>query len=111
MRLVGKTPVIKSKEIKEMFDNPKRLSSLSFVLLYKKSERMGVAFTVKKHVSKNAVMRNRIKRILREAYQLSEQSFPSNCNLLFIGLKSVYEQSLNDVKDEMVKIAGKVNGK
>lgn len=111
MRLVGKTPVIKSKEIKEMFDNPKRLSSLSFVLLFKKSESRGVAFTVKKHASKNAVMRNKIKRVLREAYQMSESAFPSDVNLLFIGLKSTSEMSPNDVKEEMAAAAGRINGK
>jgi len=111
MRSVGNTPVIKSKEIKEMFDNPKRLSSASFVLLYKKSESRGVAFTVKKHVSKNAVMRNKIKRVLREAYQLSETSFPSNCNYLFIGLKAASQSSPNVVSDEMAEVARRVNGK
>lgn len=110
MRSVGKTPVIKSKEIKEMFDNPRRLSAASFVLLYKKSPSRGVAFTVKKHVSKNAVMRNKIKRVLREAYLLSESSFPDNCNYLFIGLKQASESSPDEVSSEMADIARRING-
>jgi len=109
MRSVGNTPVIKSDEIKEMFDNPRRLSSHSFVLLYKKSDSRGVAFTVKKHVSKNAVMRNRIKRVLREAFIRSESSFPSNCNFLFIGLKNASVSTPGEVSEEMASTAKKVN--
>lgn len=111
MRLVGKTPVIKGTEIKSMFDSPKKISSSSFVLLYKKSDRRGVAFTVKRNASKNAVMRNRIKRVLREAFIFAEDSFPLNFNYLFIGLKSAYDNESDNLKTEMDKAGGLLSGK
>jgi len=48
MRRIGNTPILKENEIKRVFENPKRISSDSFILLYKDGKEKKVAFTVKR---------------------------------------------------------------
>lgn len=47
----------------------------------------------------NAVTRNRIKRIIRAAYRLSEQELPIGYDIVFVGRYGIEEKSSCDVQD------------
>ncbi len=67
-----KIPTLKSKRIKEVLKKGKVLKSKNFILLYlpSKEKNLRFAFIVSKKISKKAVERNRVKRILKEALRL-----------------------------------------
>ena len=60
--------------IERLFDQGERLKSFPFLLIYEKVEHKGphplkVGFSVPKKNIRSAVLRNRIKRLMREAYR------------------------------------------
>ena len=63
---------LKSKRIKEVLKEGKVLKSKNFMFLYLPSNENSLrfAFIVSKKISKRAVKRNRVKRILKEALRL-----------------------------------------
>ncbi|MBQ8108466.1 MAG: ribonuclease P protein component [Ruminococcus sp.] len=57
--------------------------------------RLGITVTKKLG---NAVMRNRIKRIIRAAYRLSEKDIPIGYDLVFVGRNDVGEKKSGDIE-------------
>lgn len=95
----------KQADFQKLFAKGKRAFSPSFVLLYtpSKSMRMGVSVG-KKHG--NAVKRNKIKRLVREAFRLSVDK--AEKNYAFIVLPKVKEEySFHEYKKHFEKIIEK----
>ncbi|MEO0288067.1 MAG: ribonuclease P protein component [candidate division WOR-3 bacterium] len=108
MRRIGNTPILKESEIKSVFENPKRISSDSFVLLYKNGKEKKVAFTVKKGNYKNIVERNRMKRILRKLFLENESGFVENMNYVFIANRKILQKDIEQLKEEFFSVVKKV---
>ena len=67
-----------------------------------------VGFTVSKKVGK-AVVRNRIRRRLKELYRQAEPSIPEGYDLIFVAKKNVGEISFKELKSaffHILKISG-----
>lgn len=66
--------------------------------------RMGITVTKK---NGNAVVRNRIKRIIRAGYRLNEEKLPIGYDLVFVGRNDIGEKTSADVErfimDRLVK--------
>ena len=81
-----------------------KVYSKHFVILVAKSElqksRLGV--TVTKKVAPNAVVRNRIKRRLREIFRLNRTRFSANFDILVIARHNAEECSYHDIKREVM---------
>ena len=79
---------LKSKTaISSLFIDGEKLKSGSILMLYKISEKgTEVAFSVKKKDYKLAVDRNRIKRLMREAFRLNQNELENSFELFFINL-------------------------
>jgi len=72
---LGKDERLKSrKAIEELFSNGQRMSSGLFRVIYKRAgiAELRVGVGVSKGLFKKAVDRNRIRRLLREAYRLNK---------------------------------------
>ena len=75
------------KEISEIFSVGEKEKSGSVLMLYKSSENgTKVAFSVKKKDFKLAVDRNRIKRLMKEAFRLNQGELRKDQTLFFIHL-------------------------
>jgi ribonuclease P protein component len=97
---LGKNERLKSrKAIDQLFTTGKSFSSFPFKVIYSKSNtgeqttaehQLKCAFSVSKKNFKKAVFRNRIKRLMREAYRLQKAELQaqlqqsSNCLSVFI---------------------------
>ncbi|MEO0094789.1 MAG: ribonuclease P protein component [candidate division WOR-3 bacterium] len=86
-----KNEIIRNKkEIKDLFSNGERFSLKNLVIIYKPDTETKAGFFASGNI-KSAVKRNRVKRILREAYRIHKE--------IFMGLKVIfYAQSLLDAK-------------
>ncbi|MEJ5308035.1 MAG: ribonuclease P protein component [candidate division WOR-3 bacterium] len=108
MRRIGNTPILKENEIKSVFENPKRISSDSFIILYKNGKEKKVAFTVKKGNYKNIVERNRMKRILRKLFLEYESDFFENMNYVLIANRKILQKDLEQLREEFFSVVKKV---
>lgn len=97
---LGKDEKLKSKkQIAMLFSEGKRIKHLPLVLIYtptlKENQPTKVGFSVPKRNVKLAVHRNRIKRLIREAYRINKSLFLEKTNknyafmFLYISSKEV----------------------
>jgi len=67
--------------------------------------RLGLS--VGKVVWKSAVRRNRLRRVLREAFRLEQQALPPGADLVVIGSTPKVELGLEVARRELVQLAAK----
>jgi ribonuclease P protein component len=108
MRFMPRDRLRKRFEFRRLRDVARRVHTRSFVLLIARSEqpqsRLGV--TVSRQVG-NAVRRNRVKRLLREAFRQQRSLFPDACDLVVIAKSgSSTTLSLADVSRELEQASG-----
>lgn len=51
----------------------------------------------------NAVLRNRAKRLLREAFRQVQASLPESCDIILIARKSINRASLGDIERRLAE--------
>ena len=95
----------KDKDFKAVFNKGKRLFSSELTLIYLPSDQLKVGYAVsKKHGG--SVMRNRIKRLLRESFRSFIPSIGQNFFFVFIP-KIKEEYSLKEFSKSMTYILNK----
>lgn len=67
-----------------------------------------VAFAAGKKLG-NAVIRNRVKRLLREVYRLHQEEISEVYCLLLVGRKAAVEAKMQDVEKSFLKLCKKAN--
>lgn len=73
----------KQADFQKIFDKGKRAFSPSITVLYRKSDKMTMGISVGKRHGK-AVQRNRIKRLLREAFRQNVHRIQGNYSLVIV---------------------------
>ncbi len=73
----------KQADIQKMFNKGKRAFSPSLTLLYRPADTTGMAISVGKRHGKS-VQRNRIKRLLREAFRLNVDKIQGSYSFILI---------------------------
>ena len=95
-----------------MYRNGARLYGTGFTLVYLRNEhpdsclsgsRLGIS--VPKKVG-NAVQRNRIKRIIREAFRLHRDAFPRNSDIVFAVRPGFPLTGMQAVRDAVASLTG-----
>ena len=99
----------KSYEFQIVQKNGKKWKSKDFLFLKNTSECPRVGLVVSKKVG-NAVIRNRIKRLLREASRQHLQVLDVNIDIAIIAFNSASERSYFEVEQQILKAFKKING-
>ncbi len=95
----------KRKEFEELKKEGRKLYNPLFGLLYKiASEGKKVGFIVSKRISKRAVDRNRIRRLLAEGVRNNLNLLPEGFKGLFLVTKQMLGKKLGEVDEKMGKI-------
>jgi len=86
----------------------KVISSDFFTLRYVKNDLSynRFAFVVGKKIDKKAVVRNRLKRVLREIAYTKSLSFPRGVDMLFLVKKNFQDIPYQQMEKEVEKIFG-----
>ncbi len=73
----------KQSDFQKLFQKGKRVFSPSFTMIYRPSERTVMGISVGKRHGKS-VKRNKIKRLIREAFRLTQAEMKGNYSIVFI---------------------------
>ena len=74
----------KTRELQKVYRSGKSVHTSALVIKFVAAPRIQAAFVVSKKVSKKAVERNRIKRVLREHFRLSIQKIKSGKYMIMV---------------------------
>ncbi|MGE4267610.1 MAG: ribonuclease P protein component [Deferribacterales bacterium] len=76
--------------------------------LYNEEDRTRVGITVSKKVDKRAVVRNLIKRRLREIFRRNRQVFPCCLDMVFRALPACTNADYGELRDEVISLAADI---
>jgi ribonuclease P protein component len=87
----------------------RRLSSERFLVLAlaRPGERTRIGITVSRKVA-NAVGRNRIKRLVREAFRRNRSLFPAGYDIVCVARREAADASFRDVERELTMAASRL---
>lgn len=74
-----------------------------YVLFHPENPNRKIGFSISKKVGK-AVQRNRIRRLLIEAYRLNQQLFREDLDLIIIPRKKIVGATYSEVEKWMIKL-------
>lgn len=95
----------KTSEFKRIFSEGKRYQTENFLIILHPNqyERRRLGIVVSKKIGK-AVVRNRIKRLLREFFRLNKPKFPESSDLLFVVKKRLEKPNYTSVYNELIEV-------
>jgi len=93
----------KQNDFNRVFKTGEVFGNKTFVMYYLKTvmetNRLGIV--VSKKVSKKAVVRNKIKRRIKEAFRLNEDSFLSGYDLIIIAKESIEKEKYSQLEKSL----------
>lgn len=100
----------KHEDFNNIIKNGKFMKSNSFVLYYLPSEDKKIYFgiAVSKKIG-NAVIRNKVKRIMRMIIHNNQKSFKNDNKYIIMMRRDCLINSYKQIEEELLNILGKVN--
>ena len=96
----------KKKDIQTLFQNGKKHFGKHLRLYFLKAENRAVAFLVPKKAG-HAVKRNRIRRLMREAYRLHKQEV-GNIHILLIANPMIEKPTFQNIENDFLNLLQKM---
>lgn len=95
----------RNKEFRRVYKAGKSFGSHTLVLIFSASRRPDkkIGFAVGKKVG-NAVVRNRVKRRLREVVTPFLPELPSGCRLIFVARSAIAQASYRDIESTVRRL-------
>ncbi|MEO0091474.1 MAG: ribonuclease P protein component [candidate division WOR-3 bacterium] len=97
------------KEFNTVLKDGKVVSSQSLSVYFTNGPNRRIAFLVPKDVARNAVVRNRLKRYLREIYRNHKDEFAVNYWYIVKARTPAIKKSLTELKSELIELVKKVD--
>ena len=103
------TTIKKNKEFRTVYSRVKSVADRHLVICFLANNLAfcRVGFTVSKKVG-NAVTRNRIRRLLKEACRLNLDRFPGGFDLVFVARRGIVGIEYKQAEDSLLKLLKKV---
>ena len=100
----------KNKDYRKVYNRGKSVADRQMVLYFLKNneELCRFGFTVSKKVG-NAVIRNRIRRLFREACRLNAQKFPWGFDFVLLARRQSVGLKYQQVEDSLLKLLTRIN--
>lgn len=112
MYRLPRSSIIKSKrDFQRIYENAKSLSNRYLVLYYEKAEKAKenkIGFAAGKRLG-CAVIRNRVKRLMRESYRLVQAEAKPGYNILLVGRNpavNAKEEQIEKALSDLLKKSG-----
>lgn len=108
-KLEDKNRLKRRKDFTKVYKKGRSVGGRSVVLCYRKTTEpcFRVGFTVSKKVGK-AVVRNKIRRRLREIARLNRQMFAANYDYVFIARRGIVNTAYKDLEKEVLSLLKRV---
>lgn len=101
----------KQTDFKRVFNNGKIFGNRNFILYYKKNDcvfnRLGII--VSKKISKKSVVRNKIRRRIKEAYRTNEYTFLQGYDLIIVAKNACVDESYSHMEKSLKHLFYKKN--
>ncbi|NTW05267.1 MAG: ribonuclease P protein component [Peptococcaceae bacterium] len=99
------TSIKKNEDFRKVYARGRSVGSKALVMYRAKnsSEEIRFGFTISKKVGK-AVVRNRIKRVLKEICRLNINWFKAGWDYVLIPRKAAADKSYSDLQDEVQRL-------
>ena len=97
------------KDFRHAYQKGKSIVNSNLVLYYRKNlkDQYRIGFSVSKKVGK-AVVRNKVKRKLREVCRLNEKIFPQGLDLIFVARVRVKDASYRTIERSLLDLVRKM---
>jgi len=106
---LSKSEILRKKaDFKQIFNSAKIMSSPSLTLRCLKSSNRQVGFLVSHSIAPKAVMRNKIKRHLREIYRTHKDNFLDSYTYLFQAREAAISKNVHELTNEVLNLCTKV---
>lgn len=94
----------KKKEFQDVQENGQKLFTKHFIIFCLKGEtsQNKIGITISKKVDKRAVVRNKLKRYVREIYRVNKEKLQGEYKIIVIAKKNAGSLSYADVKKEFL---------
>ena len=99
----------KNEDFRRVYQKKRSMANklLIIYILENKHEYNRVGFTVSKKVGKS-VIRNRVKRLLRESYRLNEEKILQGYDIIFIARNTASKASYWEIENAMMHLFRKM---